>query len=75
VGDLFHTILVVSTIGYHFKGMTIVDQFNDDPEVFVFPISIMVGGVGLNLVAANKVVIFDPNWSTSFFNIKQCFSL
>ena len=43
--------------------MNIVDQFNEDPEVFVFLISIMAGGVGLNLVAANKVVIFDPNWS------------
>ena len=44
--------------------MPLVDQFNDDPDVFVFLISIMAGGVGLNLVAANKVVIFDPNWST-----------
>ncbi|KAF8519338.1 RAD26-like SNF2 family DNA-dependent ATPase [Hysterangium stoloniferum] len=43
--------------------MTVVDQFNDDPDVFVFLISIMAGGVGLNLVAANKVVIFDPNWN------------
>lgn len=43
--------------------MSIVDEFNEDPEVFVFLISIMAGGVGLNLVAANKVVIFDPNWS------------
>ena len=47
-----------------FSGMPIVDQFNSDPEVFVFLISIMAGGVGLNLVAANKVVIFDPSWST-----------
>ena len=45
------------------QGMTMIDQFNEDPHVFVFLISIMAGGVGLNLVGANKVVIFDPNWS------------
>lgn len=49
------------------EGMSIVDEFNEDPDVFAFLISIMAGGVGLNLVAANKVVIFDPNWSTCVF--------
>ncbi|KAF8591758.1 hypothetical protein K439DRAFT_1644098 [Ramaria rubella] len=43
--------------------MALVDEFNEDPSVFVFLISIMAGGVGLNLVAANKVVIFDPSWN------------
>lgn len=50
-------------IDYVSQGMTMIDQFNEDPNVFVFLISIMAGGVGLNLVGANKVVIFDPNWS------------
>lgn len=45
--------------------MSVVDEFNEDPDVFAFLISIMAGGVGLNLVAANKVIIFDPNWSMS----------
>ncbi|KAJ7041189.1 P-loop containing nucleoside triphosphate hydrolase protein [Mycena alexandri] len=43
--------------------MAIIDQFHDDPEVFIFLISTMAGGTGLNLTGANKVVIFDPNWN------------
>ena len=40
-----------------------IDQFNNEPDMFIFLISTMAGGTGLNLTAANKVVIFDPNWS------------
>lgn len=39
-------------------GMNLIDRFNDDAEVFVFLISTLAGGTGLNLTAANKVVIF-----------------
>ncbi|KAF9815676.1 hypothetical protein IEO21_04393 [Rhodonia placenta] len=40
--------------------MPLIDKFHDDPDVFVFLISTMAGGTGLNLTGANKVVIFDP---------------
>lgn len=42
-----------------------VNEFNSDPKQFVFLISTRAGGVGLNITAANKVVIFDPNWNPS----------
>ncbi|KAG8792318.1 hypothetical protein FRC12_006504 [Ceratobasidium sp. 428] len=43
--------------------MASLEKFNSDPEVFVFLISTLVGGTGLNMTSANKVVIFDPNWN------------
>jgi len=42
-----------------------VDDFNSDPQQFVFLISTKAGGMGLNITSANKVVIFDPHWNPS----------
>ncbi|KAH8051164.1 hypothetical protein JL722_10861 [Aureococcus anophagefferens] len=42
----------------------LVDRFNDPRgDVFVALISTRAGGTGLNLQAANKVVVFDVNWN------------
>ncbi|KAG7087576.1 hypothetical protein E1B28_013530 [Marasmius oreades] len=38
--------------------MPLIDQFHSDPEIFIFLITTLAGGVGLNLTGANKVVIF-----------------
>ncbi|KAK2015332.1 SNF2 family domain-containing protein [Colletotrichum eremochloae] len=43
-----------------------VDDFNSDPNQFVFLISTKAGGVGLNITSANKVVIVDPHWNPSY---------
>ncbi|KAF7315051.1 RAD26-like SNF2 family DNA-dependent ATPase [Mycena indigotica] len=44
--------------------MKLIDDFhNESKDIFVFLISILAGGTGLNLTGANKVVIFDPNWN------------
>jgi len=41
----------------------VVEQFQNDPSVAVFLISLKAGGVGLNLTAADTVVHFDPWWN------------
>lgn len=40
-----------------------VDRFQNDPQIPVFFLSLKVGGVGLNLTGADKVVIVDPWWN------------
>lgn len=35
-----------------------IDRFHKDPDTWIFLISTLAGGTGLNLVGANKVVIF-----------------
>ncbi|WPH04869.1 Hypothetical protein R9X50_00776600 [Acrodontium crateriforme] len=46
------------------KRQKLVDQFNDPerPE-FVFLLSSKAGGCGLNLIGANRLVLFDPDWN------------
>lgn len=38
--------------------MPMIDKFHQDPDIFIFLISTLAGGTGLNLTGANKVVIF-----------------
>jgi len=40
-----------------------VKEFNNDPEIDVFLISLKAGGLGLNLTAADMVVHVDPWWN------------
>lgn len=46
------------------KRAKIVERFNDpsSPE-FIFMLSSKAGGCGLNLIGANRLVMFDPDWN------------
>jgi DNA excision repair protein ERCC-6 len=44
---------------------TMVDEFNNDPNLHVFLLTTKVGGLGINLTGADRVIIFDPDWNPS----------
>uniref|UniRef100_A0A0N5A1F5 DNA repair and recombination protein RAD54-like n=1 Tax=Parastrongyloides trichosuri TaxID=131310 RepID=A0A0N5A1F5_PARTI len=42
----------------------IVKEFNDpENDTFIFLLSSKAGGCGLNLIGANRLVMFDPDWN------------
>jgi superfamily II DNA or RNA helicase len=40
-----------------------IDRFTTDPSRFVFLLSTRAGGVGINLTAADTVIIYDSDWN------------
>lgn len=46
------------------KRQKLVDKFNDpNGDEFVFLLSSKAGGCGINLIGANRLVLFDPDWN------------
>ena len=45
--------------------MRVIDEFNMETEgaVFVFLLTTKVGGLGVNLTGANRVLLYDPDWN------------
>ncbi|KAF2167207.1 hypothetical protein M409DRAFT_66234 [Zasmidium cellare ATCC 36951] len=43
----------------------LVDEFNKDPNLHVFLLTTKVGGLGVNLTGADRVIIYDPDWNPS----------
>jgi DNA excision repair protein ERCC-6 len=42
-----------------------IDDFNRNPKVIVFLLTTRVGGLGVSLTAANRILLFDPDWNPS----------
>lgn len=42
-----------------------VDEFNSDPDIHIFLLTTRVGGIGVNLTGADRVIIYDPDWNPS----------
>lgn len=46
------------------KRSKVVDKFNDpESDCFLFMLSSKAGGCGLNLIGANRLFMFDPDWN------------
>ncbi|KAK4053250.1 DNA-dependent ATPase protein rad54 [Microbotryomycetes sp. JL221] len=46
------------------KRQKLVDRFNDpEGKEFVFLLSSKAGGCGINLIGANRLILFDPDWN------------
>lgn len=58
----------VSMSGATSKRQVLVDKFQNDPVCKVFAMTLKVGGVGLNLTAADVVYIHDPWWNKAAEN-------
>lgn len=41
---------------------TAINNFNNDPDTKIFLLSTRAGGLGINLVAADTVILFDSDW-------------
>lgn len=46
----------------------LVEEFNNNPEIKVFLISLKAGGTGLNLTGADVVIHYDPWWNIAAEN-------
>ena len=47
------------------KRQPMVAKFNADKTIFIFLLTTRVGGLGINLTGANRIVIYDPDWNPS----------
>lgn len=47
----------------------LIDDFNNDPEILVFLLSTKAGGLGINLTAADTVILHDIDFNP--YNDKQ----
>lgn len=48
----------------------LVKAFNEDSSIFAFLLTTRVGGLGINLTGANRVVIYDPDWVITFLMVE-----
>lgn len=56
----------ISTFNYR---QDLIDQYNEESDIFIFLLSTKAGGLGINLTAADTVIIHDIDFNP--YNDKQ----
>jgi SNF2 family DNA or RNA helicase len=46
--------------------LRIVDDFNNDNNIFVLLLSTKAGGTGLNLIGASNLILMDVDWNPRY---------
>ncbi|KAH7361385.1 DNA repair and recombination protein RAD26 [Plectosphaerella cucumerina] len=47
------------------RRQSLIDRFNNDPSIDIFLLTTHVGGLGVNLTGASRIIIYDPDWNPS----------
>ncbi|KAJ2557155.1 DNA repair protein rhp26 [Coemansia sp. RSA 1933] len=47
------------------KRAALIDEYNNNPDIYVFLLTTKVGGLGINLTGANRVILYSPDWNPS----------
>ncbi|XP_074159190.1 LOW QUALITY PROTEIN: DNA excision repair protein ERCC-6-like [Sminthopsis crassicaudata] len=59
----FKTLRIDGTITHLSERQRRIDLFQQSQDISVFLLTSQVGGLGITLTAATRVVIFDPSWN------------
>ncbi|XP_056291715.1 DNA excision repair protein ERCC-6 [Pseudoliparis swirei] len=43
----------------------LIARYNENKSIYIFLLTTKVGGLGVNLTGANRVIIYDPDWNPS----------
>ena len=63
------TVLVHTYVALVLYHPTQIKLFQEDPDVCVFLLSTRAGGLGINLTAADTVIIYDSDWVGSVVSV------